>query len=341
MDDVREPATNTAPAQPKAFDWLLLAMLVALGSSSFSMIRVAVETIPPAIVSAGRLWVGAALMYAIMRFAGRRFPPFVERHAGRLRLARDWSFMLAVSFIGYAVPFFIFPWAQQYIASGLAGVYMAFMPIWTLGLAYFFAGESLTPGKIAGFAMGFTGVMILLGADIIGGAARSGVLAQAALLLATLCYAASAVISRRAPAIRPRVFAAGTVLGAAIFSTPFLLFAEWRPDDWSLASALSIVGLGAGPTGLAGLIIIIVIKRAGAGFMALANYIVPVTAVFAGAALFGEELRPRVFLALAIILAGVAVSQRRRKTPVAATAGGLAPVTVASVKQKEREAEAV
>ncbi|MEQ8179097.1 MAG: DMT family transporter [Amphiplicatus sp.] len=335
MDDAREPATNQAPAQPAAFDWLLLAMLVCLGSSSFSMIRTAVETVPPAIVSAGRLWVGAGLMYAIMRLAGRRFPPLVERHAGRLRLTRDWTFMLAVSFIGYAVPFFIFPWAQQFIASGLAGVYMAFMPIWTLGLAYAFANESLTRGKLIGFALGFMGVMVLLGGDVIAGAARSGILAQGALLFATLCYAASAVISRRAPSIRPRVFAAGTVLGAAIFSTPLLLFSEWRPEAWSLASIASIIGLGAGPTGVAGLIIIIVIKRAGAGFMALANYIVPVMAVFVGAALFGEPLSLRIFAALAIILAGVAVSQSRRRAPVAATAGGLAPVTIASVKREE------
>lgn len=327
-----------APGQPGPAEWLLFALLVCLGSSSFGMIRVAVETMPPVLVSAGRLWVGAALMYAIMRAAGRRFPPLLERREegaplSRVRFNRDWAFMLAVSAVGYAVPFFIFPWAQQYVASGLAGVYMAFMPIWTLVLAYFFAQEGLTPGKIAGFALGFCGVMVLLGGDVIAGAARSGVVAQAGLLLATFLYAASAVIARRAPAMSPRVFAAGTVLGAAILSTPLMLFAEWRAEAWSFASLASVVGLGVGPTGLASLIIIILIKRVGAGFMSLANYIVPVTAVLIGAALFGEELSLRVFLALAIILAGVAASQRRRRAPPSAE---LAPVTVAAAKNEER-----
>lgn len=335
-DSTEQPPA--VPDQPGPTEWLLFALLVCLGSSSFAMIRVAVETMPPALVSAGRLWVAALLMYAIMRAAGRRFPPLLERADGpqalsRVRLNRDWAFMLAVSAVGYAVPFFIFPWAQQYVASGLAGVYMAFMPIWTLVLAYFFAQEGLTPGKIAGFALGFGGVMMLLGGDVIAGAARSGVVAQAALLLATFLYAASAVIARRAPPVSPRVFAAGSVLGAAILSTPPLLFAAWRPETWSVASLASVVALGVGPTGLAGLVIIILIKRVGAGFMSLANYVVPVMAVLIGAALFGEELSARVFLALAIILAGVAASQRKRRAPPVAE---LAPVTIAAAKTEER-----
>lgn len=307
---------NRGPAAALPLDWLLLAALVALGGSSFGFIRTAVSTIPPAVVSTGRLWVGAIFLFAVMRLARRRFPPLLVKGADGPRLHLSWASMLAVSAIGYTIPFFIFPWAQQFIASGLAGVYMAFMPIWTLGLAYLFANESLGRAKLAGFALGFSGVILLMGPDVVGGAAESSLLAQAGLLVATLCYAISVILSRRTPPIRPRVFACGTVLGAAIMSTPVLFFIEMHPEQWTIASMLSVVALGIGPTGLAGIVIIMLVKRAGAGFMALANYLTPIWAVMVGALVFGERLGLNVFFALAIILVGVAVSQRRKRAQI-------------------------
>ena len=291
-------------------DWMLFAVLVALGGSSFAFIRMAVETVPPPVVATARLWIGAIFMFAVMRLAGRRFPRLVVATGAGPRLHLAWAYMLAVSLIGYAVPFLIFPWAQQFVVSGLAGVYMAFMPIWTIALAFLFAGEKLNRWKIAGFALGFAGVMILMGPDVVAGAARSDLLAQAGLLVATLCYAVSVVISRRAPAIRPRVFACATVLGGAILTAPALLFADIDPSAWSAKSVLSVCVLGIGPTGLAGLIIIILVKRVGASFMALANYLTPVWAVALGAAAFEERLEATTVLALGVILAGVALSRR-------------------------------
>lgn len=310
------PSRFPLPAQAAPLDWLLLGLLVAISGSSFALIRKAVETAPPAGVAILRLWIGAALMYAIMRAARQDFPAPVDRSEARPRLKASWTHMLAISAIGYALPFFIFPWAQQYVESGLAGVYMAFMPVWTVLLASVFAGEPLTARKLAGFLLGFAGVVILMGPDVLAGAARSSILAQFGLLIATFCYAVSTVIARRAPPMPSRVFAAGNILGAAILAAPALFFVDLRISDWSIASALSIVGLAVGPTGLAGLIIIVLIRRAGAGFTALANYFVPVWAVVLGAALYAERLEPRVFAALAVILAAVAISQQRAKPPL-------------------------
>jgi drug/metabolite transporter (DMT)-like permease len=310
----RERRLVKGPAMARPLDWALLGLLVMISGSAFVMIREAVETIPPPAVASIRLWIGAALMYAIMRFAGRRFPPLIVKTEKGPRLHLSWAWMLAVSAIGYTGPFFIFPWAQQYVESGLAGVYMAFMPIWTLGLAFLFANEKVSAAKLIGFILGFAGVLILMGPDVIGGATRSSVLAQLGLLLATFGYGVSAVIMRRIPPIRPRVFTAGAILGGAVFSTPALFVTDLHADGWTLSGVLSLIGLAIGPTGIAGLIIIIIIKRAGAGFMSLANYLVPVWAIIMGALIFGERLDPRAFIALAVILIGVAISQHRPRS---------------------------
>jgi drug/metabolite transporter (DMT)-like permease len=293
----------------------MLAGLSAFGGSAFVFIHIALETAPPAIVSLGRLWIAAIALYVVMRAKGRRFPPLLVRTNDGLRPHRLWAWMSGAGVIGYTFPFFIFPWAQQFVPSGLAGVYMAFMPIWTLGLASLFAGETLTPAKIAGFVLAAAGVLVLLGPEVVEGVAASNFAAQASLLLATLLYAVSAVISRRAPPARRLVFSAGIVLAGAVFATPALFFTPVGADQWSAASIVSIVALGIGPTAIGSLILILLIRRVGASFMSLANYVTPLFAVIAGAVLFGERLGLNVFLALALIFAGVAISQRRAKPP--------------------------
>jgi drug/metabolite transporter (DMT)-like permease len=245
-----------------------------------------------------------------MRAAGRRHPPFFIRKGKSLRVRRSWRWIIALGASGNVLPFYIFPWAQQYVESGLAGVYMAFMPIWTVALAYFFAGEKLSGRKMTGFALGFAGVIVLMGPDAVKGALSSDLRAQMGLLLATFLYAASAVLSRRAPPIRPRVFASGMLIVAAVMSIPALFFTELHREQWSLASIASIFFLGVFPTGINGILIIMLIRRAGAGFMAFSNYITPLWAVALGALVYHERLHWTVFIALTIILAGVAVSQR-------------------------------
>lgn len=319
----RAPAKVTGPADAGPLDWALLAGLVAMGGSSFTFIHLALETAPPAVVTVGRLWVAAFALYAAMRWKGRRFPPLLVRTKEGARPHRLWAWMAMVGFVGYTVPFILFPWAQQFVPSGLAGVYMAFMPIWTLLLAALFADERLTAAKIGGFVLAALGVAVLMGPDAIAGVSGADLAAQAALLAATLLYAASAVMSRRAPPARRIVFSAGIVLAGAVFATPALLFTAIAPEDWSARSVLSILALGLGPTALAGVIIIVIIRRAGASFMALANYIVPLVAVLAGAVLFGERLGLNVFAALALIFAGVAISQRRAKAPPVLAAAAL------------------
>jgi drug/metabolite transporter (DMT)-like permease len=254
-----------------------------------------------------------------------------------MRPHRLWVWMMGVGAVGYSVPFLIFPWAQQYVESGLAGVYMAFMPLWTLGLAWFFADEKLNARRIVGFLMGFAGVLILMGPEAVKGVAGSSLVAQAGLLAATLLYAASAVMSRRAPAARPRVFSAGIVLAGAVFATPALFFTPIDPATWSAKSIASVFVLGLGPTAFASVIIIILIRRAGASFMALANYIVPVVAVVAGAILFHERLEPTAFVALGVILVGVAISQSKSRPAIEtgdALAADITPIIEHEIAQK-------
>ena len=85
------------PAAATLYDWALLVLIVAFGGSSFAFIRKAVETAPPAVIAAGRLWVAAVLMYGLMRAAGRRLPPLFIRTGTKWRVRRSSASMTAPS----------------------------------------------------------------------------------------------------------------------------------------------------------------------------------------------------------------------------------------------------
>ncbi len=78
----------------------------------------------------------------------------------------------------------------------------------------------------------------------------------------------------------------------------------------TLAGWSALAWLSLGPTALATVIYVGLIARAGAGFMALVNYLVPIVALFTGLA-FGEVISWNAYLGLVIILAGIALSRKR------------------------------
>ena len=298
-------------SDPGLKDWLVLAGLVLLGGSAFVMIKAAVLVADPAIVAAGRLWVAAILLLAYSYASGHSLPPLLTRADGRPAIDPRWVFMILGGIIGYTIPFTLFPVAQQHIDSMLAGIYMAFMPLMTIITAYFFAGESLTWRKGGGFLLGTLGVIFLIGPAALGNIGSNNLGAQALLILAVICYAIYAVMTRRAPDIPARSFAAGTLLCSAIGATPLALLAGQDLTQIPLSGWAVIIALGIGPSGIAAIIIIGLIRKLGAGFMAMANYGTPVVAILFGMLIFNEPLKPTFILGLVAILSGLALSQSR------------------------------
>ena len=67
--------------------------------------------------------------------------------------------------------------------------------------------------------------------------------------------------------------------------------------------------LGLVPTAFANLLRVLVVRSAGPVFMSLVNYQVPVWSVVLGALILAEPLPPSLLYAMALILAGVGLSQ--------------------------------
>ena len=290
-------------------DWVLLFALVAMWGSAFMFMKIAVASVPPATIAAGRLVIGAAVLLIVIRARNLRLPA----------LSGVWRQYALIAFVGNALPFYLIAWGQQHIDSALAGILIAFMPLATLVLAHYFVhGEQITRSRAIGFVLGFVGIVLLMGPAALTGLAGSvlQVIAELAVLGGALCYAANTVIARHRVKGDVLVASVCVLLIASAMSVPVALVID-RP--WTLApdavAIASVIWLGIGPTGIATIFYFVIVGSAGPTFMSLVNYISPCVALLLGVAILNEAPGPNAYAGLIFILSGIALSQVRRRVP--------------------------
>ncbi|MEP1201107.1 DMT family transporter [Tateyamaria sp.] len=284
--------------------WLMVATLGLTWGGTFLVTEVALEGITPFWLAAFRVAFAALLMVPVWQMRGGTL--FASPPPPRTRLT-----LLAIGGFSTAIPFMLLAWGQQYVTGGFAGVSMASVALIVLPLAHvFIPGERLTWRRSAGFAIGFVGVCVLIGAQAF---ERSGATLETAgrvaCVSAACCYGISSVLMRRLPAIDPIGLSTIILIIAALITVPLALINEGPPLLPDTKTMLVIGFLGLIPTAAANMLRVLVIRSAGPVFMSLTNYQVPVWSVLMGVWLLGEPLPASLLLALALILIGVGLSQ--------------------------------
>ncbi len=294
--------------RPKLYDWTLLAILTAFWGSSYAMIAVTLESYPPLTIVMVRMYIGAAIAFVWALALGRKIPNLREADG---TVSRHWLFFFIMSILGNVAPFSLISWGQMEVASSLTGILVAIMPLATLAAAHILiTHERITPTRLAGYIIGFGGIVVLLGFESLSGLGGSAMLHQFAILAGALCYSANAIVVRFAPNRDPFMSSAVVSLLAAFLVTPF---AVWIDQPWTLSPALwptiALITLGVTSTGIATIVYFAIIHSAGPTFMSLTNYLAPPFAVGLGVFLLGEQPPVTALVALALILGGVALSQ--------------------------------
>ena len=289
------------PRAPHLSDWIALLALTVLWGSAFLLNELALASFPPTVLVAGRIFIAASLVYGYLHLADGSLP----------RLGRTWLPVVVLAVFGNVLPFRLIAWAQQHIDSSLAGVLMAVMPLFVLTLAHFFVpGARLTPFRVAGFVVGFAGVVVVIGPDFLQGLSGNAALWGAiAALGAALSYSISTIYARRLGDGDPVRRSAGMLIVASVLSAPAALvdLSDVAVPGIGAVAALGVLGLLA--TGFATLLYFRLIQGPGPTFLSFVNYLVPGWAVVAGAVFLDEPLSLPVFLGLALILSGIAVSE--------------------------------
>ncbi|TDT74769.1 drug/metabolite transporter (DMT)-like permease [Litoreibacter halocynthiae] len=297
--------STPSPENPGLFNWLLVITLGVIWGGAFMSVRLSLDGFGPWTVAAWRTGLGGIALAIIGAMLGQGMH--------KIPSVRAWIFAGIIGAGAVALPFALLSWGQQFIPSAFAGVAMGAVPLLVLPLVYLFSKEEgIGPRRVLGMLLGFVGLFILVGP---GAAASTGHenewLGRIACLAAAGCYAAGSVVTRRAPKMPPIAFATATLLLAAVILVPIAALTEGWPNDFPATPTAALIYVALFPTALAAVIRVRVITTAGSLFMSLTSYQVPVWSVILGVSFMGETLPPQLFFALAIILAGIGLSQSR------------------------------
>jgi drug/metabolite transporter (DMT)-like permease len=275
---------------------------------------------PPFLTAGVRFLIAGAVLYAFSRLRGDPAPLKIE-----WRSAAIVGFFLLVGGNGGVM------WVEQRVASGIAALMIASLPLWIAILDALRPGGH-RPGRwvILGVLVGFAGIIILIGpAQVIGIEGQVDLLGAGVLLLASLSWAVGSLYNRGAKLPASPLLGTGMqmLLGSAGLFILGTQSGEWRQLDISAVSTQSWLGL-----------IYLIIFGSWVGFVSYVwllrvalimlvstyAYVNPLVAIFMGSLLAGEELTPRVLLAAIAILGSVAMvtytQQKSSQTKAAATA---------------------
>jgi len=278
--------------------WLLFAAVSVVWGIPYFFIKVAVEAgVPPGFVAWSRVALGAAVLLPV---AWRR---------GALRgLGGRWRAVAAYAACEVALPFLLIAAGEQRVASSLAAILIASMP---LMVALLSPEDRPTGLRLVGLVVGFGGVVALLGLDVAG---RAGELLGAVLILvATLCYATATIIVNRGLAdLDPLGPIAASLALTTLGLVPAVALAP--PGGVPSAEALGALAvLGFVCTALGLVLFFRLIVAAGPSRASVITYVNPLVAVVLGVVVLDERVGAMSLVGLLAILGGSWLSTRGRR----------------------------
>ncbi|GGO84462.1 DMT family transporter [Wenjunlia tyrosinilytica] len=303
------PAVADAPVRRRtAFNWqdwrLKFVALGLIWGLSFLFIKVGTQAFAPLQVTLGRMAFGAVVLIGAAAFKREGLP----------RDLRTWGHLTIAAVLLNALPFSLFAYSELYIPSTLAGICNATTPLFSLLVALVaLRDERPTGRRTFGMALGFAGVLVVLGAwQGFAGVDMGG---TAMALIASASYAIGWAYVRRFLSGTGRsslsLSSAQLLIGTAQLAVLTPLFTS-APTSFPLDATLSVFALGALGTGLAFLLQYGLVRDAGATVGTMVTYLIPIVATVAGVVLLDERLTWNLPVGAVIILSGAFLAQNRK-----------------------------
>lgn len=309
------PEHHRAPA---AAVWAALVAVWIVWGSTYLAIRVAVETMPPFLMAGTRFLIAGSALYALSVRRGDRLG---DRPGGA-----QWR---AAFIVGAALLLGgngLVSWAEQRVASGIASLLVATVPLWMALLDRVVFGRRLSLVAVLGLAIGFAGLAVLVQPS---GSGRIDPLGAVALVAASLSWAAGSLYARRAPLpSRPLVGTGMQMLaGGLLLVLVGAATGELGRVHLFGISVASMLGLGylvvfGSWVGFSAYVWLLRVTRT--SLVSTYAYVNPVVAVFLGWLFLAEPITARTLLAGGVIVVAVALivtARPARRTEPAAGPG--------------------
>jgi drug/metabolite transporter (DMT)-like permease len=291
-------------AQSSRIDWLIFLLLGFFWGSSYLFIKIGVDHgLQPFTLITFRLLIGFILLAVVVAFAREPLP----------RDPRMYGHLAVMGTINIAIPFGLITFAEQTVDSSLAAVINGAVPLLVIVIAaIFLKGETITVNRLAGLAVGFVGVALIVGLDITD-LSSSSAIGELALLGSTLSYACGAVYARaHVHGLRPmipalfQVFFGLVVTSVLAFTFEHPLAAVPAPE-----AIFAVVWLGLLGSGLAYLAFFRTLQRWGATRTSLVAYLLPVYGIALGTLVRSEPISWTTLAGTGLIIAGIALVNAR------------------------------
>ena len=274
-------------------EWGLSTVLALTWGSSFLLIALAIEHFDPAVVPLGRSIIGAAALWF--------FP------GARERIPRtDWPRIALLGLVWMALPFLLFPLAEQSVASSVAGMMNGGLPVVIAAVTAVWVRRMPSKQRIGAIALGFIGIVVVALPAVRSDAAEERIadtLGIGWLVLALLGYAVGSNLARPLQAqYAPARLLMRVQLAAALWMLPFGAPALTR-SEFAWSSTLALVLLGVMGTGVAFVAFGTLLERTGITRAMIPTYFTPIVGLVLGVMLNAESLAPLSVVGMVIVIA--------------------------------------
>jgi drug/metabolite transporter (DMT)-like permease len=269
----------------------------------YLFMRVAVREWDPSVVVFGRVVIGAAIL----------FPIAIRRGVVRDTL-RGFKWILAYAVFEMCGPWYLITHAETKINSGLAGLLVATVPIWSTIYSSLAGDKTVWHAKrLMGIVIGFIGLVLIVGIETISGSADAFSVFQT-VLAAILYSTAMAIILKGMP------HGDGVAINAFAMAITAIIFAPAAltnlPENMpSFSATASLIGLGVLSTGLAFMIYFNLVREIGQARGSLVTYLNTAFAVVLGVVFLNERLTIGMIAGLPLVLIGSYFASRKPVTP--------------------------
>ena len=287
-------------------NWFLLILLSAIWGGAFTLNKIALDLYTPEVIVAGRLIVGSAFLIVLIYFIYKRF----SFNLSQL------NYYLFMSLVGIVIPFIAIINGQRNIDSAMAGILMATMPITTILLSHFFlVDEKINQQKLIGFLISFFGVFILIYREdlFLNNSFSATLISQLQVMLGSTLYSIAAIYGKKYKMTDPVSASTGTILFATFFMLIYLIFID--KSNVSIPILLvnyNILLLGILCTAIATIIYFQILQTAGASFLSIMNFLIPLWAILFGILILNDAFSWNYIFGLIIILAGIKLANSTR-----------------------------
>ena len=279
-------------------DWAMFASIGSICGSSFLLIAIGLDAFEPGLITWLRIVCGASVLWLVP--------------AARQRIHReDVPRLVALSLLWVAIPFTLFPLAEQHITSALTGLVNGAVPIFAVAIGSVMLRRAPARAQALGLVVGFLGIAAIALPSLNEGSSEATGVIYA--MVATICYGLAINIAAPLTQRYGSLPVIARMLALACLWTLPIGLTSLGGSELAWQSLLAVAVLGIVGTGVAFVLMGHLVSRTGSR-ASFATYLIPVVALILGVVFRGDEVHLVSIAGVGLVIIGAVLASRKERS---------------------------